>query len=48
MIDDVSCSRLLAHALPRVIENDEENERAIAVLERLDSQPTMTEDWRTC
>ena len=37
VIDDRVYAGLLAHALPRVIETDEENERLIAELERLDS-----------
>lgn len=42
VIDDIAYAGLLAHALPRVIETDEENERAIAELERLDSLAQKT------
>jgi len=42
VIDDTAYAGLLAHALPRVIETDEENERLIAELERLDSLPRKT------
>jgi hypothetical protein len=37
VIYDVSCGKLPARAVPRVIETDAGNERAIAELERLDS-----------
>ena len=47
VIDDVSYGRLLARAVPRVIESDEENERAIAELERLDSLPRMTAEQKS-
>ena len=50
VIDDVSYARLLARAVPRVIETDAANERASAALEQLDSPPRMTpaqkrNDW---
>jgi HTH-type transcriptional regulator/antitoxin HigA len=44
VIDDVRYGELLAHALPRVIETDEENERLIAELERLDSRGKSPEE----
>jgi HTH-type transcriptional regulator/antitoxin HigA len=44
VIDDVRYGELLAHALPRVIETDEENERLIAELERLDSRNKSPEE----
>ena len=42
VIDRAAYAELLAGALPAVIESDEENERIIAELERLDSLPSMT------
>lgn len=42
VIDDIAYAGLLAHALPRVIETDGENERMIAELERLDSLLSKT------
>lgn len=47
VIDDVSYGRLLARAVPRVIETDAENKRAIAELERLDSLPRMTAEQKS-
>jgi hypothetical protein len=44
VIDDVRYGDLLAHALPQVIETDEENERLIAELERLDSRNKSPEE----
>ena len=42
VIDDLSYGRLLQQALPKIIESDEENERLIVELERLDALPRMT------
>lgn len=42
VIDDLSYGRLLQQTLPRIIQSDEENERSIAELERLDALPRMT------
>ena len=42
VIDDTLYADLLAHALPRVIETDAENERMIAELERLDALARKT------
>src|SRR5437868_3260765 len=41
-IDGPSYGDLLQKALPRIIHSDEENERLIAELERLDTLPAMT------
>lgn len=41
-VDDTANAGLLAHVLPRVMETDEENERVLAALERLDSLPAPT------
>jgi HTH-type transcriptional regulator / antitoxin HigA len=42
VIDDLAYGRLLKRTLPRIIQTDEENERLIAELERLDSLPQKT------
>ena len=42
VIDNASYAGLLAGALPKVIETDEENERIIRELEQLDSLSSMT------
>ena len=42
VINEASYGKLLAKVLPRVIETDQENERAVAELERLDSLPRKT------
>lgn len=42
VIDEVKYGDLLASTLPKVIKTDEENERLIAELERLDSLPEKT------
>jgi HTH-type transcriptional regulator/antitoxin HigA len=42
VIDEVKYGDLLASTLPRVIETDNENERMIAELERLDSLPVKS------
>jgi HTH-type transcriptional regulator/antitoxin HigA len=47
VIDDIAYAGLLAHALPQVIETDEENERLITELERLDSLPRMTQEEKS-
>jgi HTH-type transcriptional regulator/antitoxin HigA len=47
VIDKVSYGKLLARTTPRVIDTDEENERAIAELERLDSLPRMTVEQKS-
>lgn len=47
VIDEVSYGKLLARAVPRVIETDAENERAIAELERLDTLPRMTAEQKS-
>src|SRR6266550_1210979 len=47
VIDEASYGELLASTLPRVIETDEENERVIAELERLDSLPELTPEQRS-
>jgi HTH-type transcriptional regulator/antitoxin HigA len=42
VIDQMKYGDLLAHTLPKVIENDAENERLSAELEGLDSLPAKT------
>lgn len=42
VIDDISYGCLLQQTLPRIIQSDDENERLIAELERLDSLSRMT------
>jgi HTH-type transcriptional regulator/antitoxin HigA len=47
VINDAVYANLLAHALPRVITSDAENERLIGELEHLDSLPHKTPEQKS-
>ena len=46
VIDNLAYGGLLANALPRIIESDEENERLIAEMERIDTLPNPSPEER--